>query len=161
MKKIKPPEKKTGIWLDQETAYIIRVSGETEPMLERIKSDVESRIRIRGEGKVSARFGNAFIDDQEKKQRRQRHQRQRYFDIIIHELADIDYIYLFGPGKGKEELNNAIEKAHAFKGQVIAMETTDRLTKNQMIAKVIEFFNSDEFRDLKRKLRKELKLAGI
>ena len=68
MKKIKAPEKKAGIWIDQETAYIIRVSGETEPMLERIKSDVESRIRIRGEGKVSARFGNAFIDDQEKKQ---------------------------------------------------------------------------------------------
>ncbi len=152
MKKIKSPEKKAGIWLDQETAYIIRVSGETEPILEKIKSDVESRIRIRGEGKVSARFGNAFINDQEKKQRRQRQQRQRYFKEIIQQLADIDYIYLFGPGKGKEELNNAIEKAHAFKGKVVAVETADRLTKNQMLAKATDFFSDDTLKNLKRKL---------
>ena len=161
MKKTKPSEKKVGIWLDQEEAYIISLAEEAKLLLERIKSDVESRIRIRGEGKVSARFGNAFIDDQEKKQRRQRHQRQRYFNKIIRMISGFDYIYLFGPGKGKEELNNAIEKEHGFIGKLITIETTDRLTENQMIAKTSEFFGSDKFRDLKRKWRRQLRFANV
>ena len=79
MKKIKLPEKKAGIWIDQENAYIVRVASLSEPVLEKIKSAVESIIRNKGEGKVSARFGHAFIDDQEKKQRRQKNQRLKYF----------------------------------------------------------------------------------
>jgi hypothetical protein len=141
MKKIKPPVKKAAVWVDQETAYIFRIEGETEIPDEVIKSGVESRIRTKGEGKVSARFGNAFIDDQEKKQSRQRNQRKKYFNEIIEKIDDADYIYLFGPGRGKEELNNAIEKAHVFKGKVMAIEPADKITQNQMRAKVNEYFS--------------------
>jgi hypothetical protein len=154
MKKIKLPEKKAGIWLDQEKAYIIRMEGEGEPVMEKIKSDVESRIRYAGEGKVSARFGHSFIDDQEKKQKRQRHQRRRYFKEIIGHIHDADYIYLFGPGEAKEELNNAIEDDQTIKGKVVAIATVDRLTQKQMIVKMKDYFNDEPFRVLKKKLSK-------
>jgi tRNA G10 N-methylase Trm11 len=156
MKKVKPPEKKAGIWLDQENAYIIWFKGENETVSEKIKSDVESRIRTAGEGKVSARFGNAFIDDQEKKQRRQRNQRHHYFEEIIERAQNADYIYLFGPSKAKEELNNAIENKKVFKGKVVAIENADKISENQMQERVLDYFNGEEFKSFKKALRKQL-----
>ena len=152
MKKKYLPERKTGIWIDQENAFLIRLENEKEPIIQHIRSDVESRVRIKGEGKVSARFGNAFIDDQEKKQRRQQHERKHYFDEIIDMVRNDDYIFLFGPGKGKEELNNAFEKQHGIKAKVISIETTDRLTENQMVEKTLKYFDSEEFRAVRRKM---------
>jgi hypothetical protein len=156
MKKIKPPEKKAGIWLDQENAYIIWFKGETETVFEKIKSDVESRIRNAGEGKVSARFGNAFIDDQEKKQKRQRNQRRHYFNEIIELVHDADYLFLFGPSRAKEELKNAIEEKKDFKGKIVALENADKITKNQMQEKVLDYFNGEEFKIFKKAQRKQL-----
>lgn len=161
MKKMRLPQKKTGIWIDQEKAYLIRLEGDKEPVIERIKSNVESRVRIKGEVKVSARFGNAFIDDQEKKQSRQRNERKRFFDEIIGKVRDDDYIFLFGPGKGKEELKNAFEKEHGMRARVLAFETTDRLTKNQLLKKTRKYFDSDEFRDALNNMRRKLKVTTL
>ncbi|HWR32649.1 MAG TPA: hypothetical protein VN451_03955 [Chitinophagaceae bacterium] len=158
MKKIKPPEVKTGIWIDQESAYIIWLAGE-EMFVENIKSGVESRVRIPGEGKVFARFGETYVSDEEKKQRRQQQQRKKYFkEVIAHVLHD-DFLYLLGPGKAKEELNNAIEEERGFKGKVILIEAADRMSLNQMKGKVKVFFDSKEFRDKRRAYRRELKAA--
>jgi len=152
MKKKYLPEKKTSIWVDQEDAFLVRLEDKKEPVIQHIRSDVKSRVRIKGEGKVSARFGDAFIDDQEKRQRRQQHERKRYFDEIIAMVRNDDYIFLFGPGKGKEELNNAFEKEHGIKAKVISIQTTDRLTENQMVEKTLGYFNSDEFKSVRRKM---------
>lgn len=157
MKKVRP-EVKTGIWIDQETAYIIRVVGD-EPVVEKIKSGVESRVRIPGEGKNFARFGETYVNEEEKKQRRQQQQRKKYFKEVIAHILHDDFLYLFGPGKGKEELNNAIEKERAFKGKVMLIETTDRMSQNQMNEKVTGFFDSKEFRDKRRAWHRQLRAA--
>ncbi|MBI5858584.1 MAG: hypothetical protein HZB42_13170 [Sphingobacteriales bacterium] len=158
MKKIRPPEANTGIWIDQETAYIIRHKG-AETIMMKIKSGVESRIRIAGEGKNFTRFGETYVNDEEKKQRRQQQQRLRYFKEVIREVEHDDFLYLFGPGKGKEELNNAIEKLDKAWPKVISIETTDRMTQNQMKEKVMDFFSSKNFRDKRRSYRRQLKAA--
>ena len=155
MKRKYLPDKKAGIWLDQEKAYIIRIEGEGEPVLQKLKSDVEIRVRFPGEGKVFARFGNAFLDDQEKKQKRQRQQRHEFFKEIADLIHDADYIYLFGPSIAKEGLNNFIEEDHTIKGKVVAIENADRLTQNQMKVKVESFFKDEVFRNFKKRMRKE------
>jgi hypothetical protein len=157
MKKIKKPEIKIGIWLDQETAFIIRAEGDGEPVVEKIKSAVESRVRQAGEGKVFARFGHAFIDDQEKKQRRQRNQRHQFFKEIISHIQDADYVYLIGPGKAKQELNNEIEKDTLVKEKVVAIEPADKITQKQMILLMTNYFNDTSFSIIKRKMRLERK----
>jgi len=154
MKKSRHPDIKVGIWLDQEKAFIIRIEGDTDPVMEKIKSDVESRIRTAGEGKVSARFGQSFIDDQEKKQKRQRHQRHRYFKEIIGHIQDADYVGIFGPGKAREELNNVIEADGPVKDKVVTIEPADKITKSQMMALVRNYFNSESFLTTKKGLKK-------
>jgi hypothetical protein len=157
MKKIKLPEKYAGIWIDQEQALIIHLSNNIEPVMEKITSGVESRIRIKGESKVSARFGQSYIDDQEKKQRRQRQQRSRYFKKIIKLISQDDYLYLIGPGRGKEELKNAMKKIKDIKIRIIKMEPADKLTENQLIERVTAFYCSNDFRKSKKIILKEIR----
>lgn len=155
MKKIQRPEVKTGIWLDQEKAYVIRMVGDALPVIEKIKSEVESRVRIPGESKVFARFGQSFLDDQEKKQHRQAQQRQLFFREIITHLADADYIAVFGPGPAKQGLVNAIEKSKTLKGQLVALEPADKITKAQMLQWVKNYFEGGDFRLARRKMKRE------
>ena len=154
MKKIKP-EKKAGIWLDQEKAYIISLTENSYPSIKKIRSAVESRIRVPGEDKVFTRFGHTIVDDQVKKQRRQRHQRHRYFTEIIKLIQDVNYIYLFGPSDARYELNNEIEKNHILKGRIVAIKSADRMTQEQMIHATLNFFDSEEYRNFKKNLRKQ------
>jgi hypothetical protein len=149
MKKIKLPEKKTGIWLDLKKAYIISITGESYPVIEKIRSEVESRLRIPGESKVFSRFGHSIIDDQVKKQRRQEHQRHRYFIKIMDSIKGADYIYLFGPSDARHELNNEIKSNHLIKGKVVAIKSANRMTQEHMVCETLNFFDSGEFRFFK------------
>jgi len=153
MKKIKAPPKKTGIWLDQQKAYIISIIGDTYPVIEKIRSGVESRIRIPGESKVFSRFGHTIIDDQEKKQKRQKLQRHRYFNKIMELIQDADYIYLFGPSDARYELENEISNNYLQKGKLVAVKRADRMTLEQMVHITLNFFDSDEFRLFKKNLK--------
>ena len=155
MKKIKLPEKKAGIWLDQEKAYIITITGDSYPIIEKIRSGVESRIRIAGEDKAFSRFGHTIIDNQVKKQRRQVHQRHRYFIEIINVIQDVNYLYLFGPSDARHELNNEIEKHQLLKGRTVAIKSADRMTQGQMVHATLNFFDSEEFKSLKKNLKKQ------
>ncbi len=153
MKKMRPPEVKAGIWLDQENAWIIKITGKDEPVVSKLESGVESRVRYPGEGKVFARFGNAFISDQEKKQRRQVNQRQKYFKEIIAEIRDTGYLYLFGPGRAKEGLLNAIEKTKSLKAKVASLQTVDKMTSDEAKRETVRYFNDMAFKAFKRQLQ--------
>ena len=89
MKKELSASIRTGIWIDQDMAYLIRIKGNKEPEIKVLKSGVESRVRIKGEGKVYSRFGKTFIDDQEKKQKRQQQQRKFFYKEIIGQLKEM------------------------------------------------------------------------
>lgn len=161
MKKVRPPEVKAGIWLDQENAFITLIIGKEEPRLIKIKSEVESRVRIRGEGKVFARFGNAFISDEEKKQHRQQNQRKKYFKQIINPIIAADYVYLFGPGRAKSGLQNAIEKIKGFKGKISAVLPADKMVAREAEAVTTDYFNSVAFKSFKMQLRYIKKQMGV
>ena len=110
MKKIKKHENRAGIWIDQTKAVIVHIVSDGDPIIEKIRSGVESKVRFPGETKVFARFGNAFISDQEKKQHRQKNEREKYFKKIISLLKQTDFIYVFGPSDARHELVNDIQK---------------------------------------------------
>ncbi len=152
MKRLLSNTIRTGIWINQGGAFIIRITGKNEPVITKVKSGVESRVRFEGEGKMYSRFGNAFIDDQEKKQKRQQQQRRRFFKKIIGLVHDDDYLVLFGPGKAKMELNKALEKEPGIKTKVLGVETSDRMTQNQMKEFVRDFFAVELFSKQKRRV---------
>lgn len=159
MKKVKMPERKAGIWLDQETAYIVHLNGETVGKVEGLISDVESRVRMAGEGKVYARFGHAFIDNQEKTQHRQNNQRQHFFKEILRHLKGENFLYLFGPGKARHGLHRLIEKDHELAGHIARMDAAEMMNKQQAMTATLAYFKSDEYKQFKKERRKALKAA--
>lgn len=153
MKRIKQPVKRIGIWLNQENAFVVWLTEEGDTLLKKLSSSVESRVRIEGEVRVSARFGNAFIDDQEKKQRRQRQQREKFYKKIIDLIKEADEVFIFGPGRAKSGLRNAIEKDLSLRGSVLEVKPADKMTVKEIRSAVTDFYGLTRPRLLGRKIR--------
>lgn len=152
MKRKIKTESNAGIWLDERRAYIIILQSSGKPSIESINSDVELMERFAGEKRPYAQFGTTYDNFEAKKQRRQKQERDRYFKKLISRVQGANYIYVFGPGKAKEELNNKIKKDHTFQNKLIIIGTTGRLTQNQMVQQLIAFYQSDEFLNRKNEL---------
>jgi len=54
-------------------------------------------------------------------------------------------------------LNNALEKDHSFKGKLVAIDTTDKLPRKQVLLKSINYFSDDAFKLYKKDLQKKQK----
>jgi hypothetical protein len=153
-KNVTAAEKKAGIWLNQEKAFIFKITGTAEPVMEKIRSEVELKVRYAGEKEMSSRAPNFIASDKEKRQRRQQQERVKYFRDIIRHITDADYIYIFGPGETKHGLLHAIEKDKRIPGRTAPIETAGRMTLSQMRMKVKEYFLGLDFRALKKEWKK-------
>ncbi|WP_282126639.1 hypothetical protein [Marinifilum flexuosum] len=135
-------KKNIGVWLDTEKAYIITLeSGNCH--IETIESEVETRVRFKGETKAYSRMGNQFINPAKRMTHRRRHQFKQYFENISSKLENAEEIYLFGPAETKVHLAKHINKNTNLNDKVRKIESEDNMTENQMIARVKEIFSSD------------------
>ena len=132
-------EKNVGIWLDNEKAYIITLVDGNENV-EKIESNVETRVRIEGETKSYSRLGGMFINPQKKKTKRKNHQLKDYFNLIIRKAKDANGIYIFGPADAKTSLKKVVQQERNLTRKLRRVDSSDRLTENQMIARVKEVF---------------------
>ena len=64
----------------------------------------------------------------------------RYYDEVIRQLTDADELVIFGPGEAKLELKQRLRRSKAHSERTIGIETTDKLTDPQIVAKVKEHF---------------------
>ena len=160
MKKIKAPEKRAGIWLDQQTAYIISVEGRNEPQVETVSSGIISRVREKGEGQPFTRIQTTFVNEEEKKQHREQEERKKYYKEILHHLHAADFIYLLGPSRSKFGLRNAILKAKDLEGVITGLETAPKMTAEEARRAVMNYFNGMAFKSFKRQWRYEKRKAG-
>lgn len=121
---------KVGIWIDHKKAVIVSASadGVTTKTLE---SDVESHPHYAGQQ-----------DGGGEKKYEERHTQHldRYYDEVIHQLTDADELLIFGPGEAKLELKERLRRSKAHPERIIGIETTDKLTDPQIVAKVKEHF---------------------
>jgi hypothetical protein len=122
-----------GVWIDHKEAFVV-VSHEPKTEPQSIPSDMEKHVRFSEH--LSETGGLA--DDQRDKQF-QVHL-DRYYDEVITHLHDATSILIFGPGEAKGEFKKRLE--HQGTGSRIAgVETTDKLTPNQISAKVNDYFH--------------------
>ncbi|UCG27498.1 MAG: hypothetical protein JSV24_11080 [Bacteroidales bacterium] len=132
-------EKNVGIWLDNEKAYIITLVNGNEHV-EKIESNVETRVRFKGETKSYSRLGGMFINPQKKKTKRKNHQLKEYFNSILKRTRDANGIYIFGPADAKKNLKKVYQREKSFTNKLKGVESSDRLTENQMVARVKKVF---------------------
>jgi hypothetical protein len=160
MKKNKQVEQNAGIWLDQENAIIVHLQEDKEPVVEKLVSGVEARLRTPGEGKKFSQYGQNIVGNQEKKQHRQHNQREKFFNDIISHLQQDNHLYLYGPSAAKEGLMNAIEKVPGMSEKVSAIATTGKLTSRTAVIVANEYFNGEAYRLYRKNRKKALKMQS-
>ena len=121
---------KAGIWIDHKKAVIVSASedGVTTKTLE---SEVGAHPRYAGQQ-----------DGGGEKKYEERHSQHldRYYDEVIHQVTDAEELLIFGPGEAKLELKERLRRSKAHSERTIGIETTDKLTEPQIVAKVKEHF---------------------
>ena len=127
-----------GIWLDQSEAHVVRFEG-GEMKFETLPSDIE-HYNLTGGARSKVPYGPMDKTSESKKLYRHDLQEKNYFKNLSELVADAEEIYLFGPAQTKERFNNYLSDLSIFKGEVGKVEAASKMTKNQMVAQVREFF---------------------
>jgi stalled ribosome rescue protein Dom34 len=123
-------KKELGLWIDHSEAVIVSISNQGEEV-KRIRSDVEPHDRFsanapggRPEDRRDRRFGEHL---------------HQYYTEVIKAIREADSILIIGPGEAKGELEKFLE-LEKLSGRIVGLESADKLTEPQIVAKVRHFF---------------------
>jgi hypothetical protein len=123
-------KKELGLWIDHTKAVIFSLTDEGAE-LKRISSELTKNVRFSGG---------------EQKESAEKHRDKRltgclnyYYDEVLSYIRDAESILIFGPGVAKVELKKRLENAELY-GCIVGFETVDKMTDNQVVAKVRQRF---------------------
>jgi stalled ribosome rescue protein Dom34 len=117
-----------GLWIDHRKAVIVFVEGEEEE-IKLISSKEENHHGHSGVSRPA--------DDL--RQRELTGHLNSYYDEVISCIRDAESILIFGPGEAKGELKKRLEKDN-LGGCIVGIETSDKMTDPQIVAKVRAHF---------------------
>ena len=124
---------KVGIWIDRKKAVIVFASTDGVT-----SKTVESEIGWHG------RFSGPQEGGGEKKyEDRYGEHLDHYYDQVIHELGQPEALLIFGPGEAKLQLEERLSRSKALSESIVGVETSDKLTDPQIVAKVKEHYGID------------------
>jgi stalled ribosome rescue protein Dom34 len=129
-----------GLWIDHKQAFLI---WHDRKKVEVIPSNLEPRIHHSGGTRIGGRY-NQSVDSELRYNDRYNNQLSKYYEKVISTIQNADSIFIMGPGEAKLELKRAINKRKELIKKLLRVETADKMTKNQMIAYVKEFFTKTE-----------------
>lgn len=130
----------TGVWLDGTKAVIINLTAH-EAKVQEVEADIENSVYHFEEGDKGAFMGERHLNNERKFDERKHHQTKNYLDKIVGLIMDSDEIVVFGPAKMKFELKAVLEENKSLQNKLLSVEVSDKMSVNQMIAWVKEYFN--------------------
>ena len=135
-------EKQVGIWIDTKKAIIVTLEGHKEEKITEIDSEVENRIYHNQESKKGTFTGSRQSDSETKFDNRKKEQIDYYLEAVINQIKKSDYLYIFGPAGTKLKLEQKIRDEKSLsKIKLKAVETADKMTLNEIVAQVKDFYN--------------------
>jgi len=132
-------DKNIGLWIDHKQAYLIRYERKK---VETIPSNVEPRTHFSGGIRIGGTY-NQGLDSELRYNDRYKTQLNKYFSRVATILQEADSIFIMGPGEAKLELKKTLEKNKSLYKKLRKIEPADKMTENQMIAYVREFFSKN------------------
>ena len=128
-------KKQIGLWIDHREAVIVVLTDKDEKIT-RIRSDAEKQTRFPGGSRKDGLQQTEAVRDKRLEQ-----DLGKYFDDVIANIREAGLIQIFGPGEAKGELVKRLE-AEGLKERIVEVETMDKMTDNQIAAKVREHFST-------------------
>ena len=135
-------EKQVGIWIDSKKAIIVTLYGQKEEKITEIDSEVENSVYHNKEGDKGTFSGSHHSDSETKFDNRKKEQIDYFLKSVMLYVKGSDYLYIFGPGETKIKLEQRIHDDKSLgKINLKAVETSDSMTLNEIVAQVKDFYN--------------------
>ena len=131
-------KKEIGLWIDHREATIIILTDDGEE-IKHITSNNGKHIRYSGSSHSKTPVGRKEVSSEDQRDRKFGNQLNKYYDDVIAAIRDADSMHIFGPGEAKGELEKRIEH-EGLKAHILAIETVDKMTDRQILAKVRQHF---------------------
>ncbi len=127
-----------GIWIDHRRAVIIALDGEAD-RTSVIFSQVDKHLERGGDSPLKGPYEALQVPADDRRQRALTGELDRYYDSVIAAVRGIAGLLLLGPGEAKKELHARLLKAR-LGARVRAVETADKLSDREILARVRAFF---------------------
>lgn len=123
-----------GVWIDHRKAVVVVLTPEGEHIAT-IVSKVEKHPERGGDSPLKGPYEARQVPADDSRQRALSHELNHYYDSVIAALREFQTVLLFGPGEAKGELHKRLVKMK-LDARVAAVETQDKMTDAQIVAKV-------------------------
>jgi hypothetical protein len=135
-------KRQTGIWIDASKAIIITLDGQKEEKITEIDSDIENDVRHSREGNKGTFSGTHHGSNENQFDRRRKEQMDTYLKSVLTYVKGADELYVFGPAETRTKLEQKINDGKLIDASKLkAVEISDKMTLNQIVAKVKNFYN--------------------
>lgn len=122
-------KKRLGIWMDHSNAHLLEYTAES------INSDVvESNFTHQDKQETLGRSEHVMHNKEQNEQ-------AAFYKDLGKAILNYDEVILFGPTDAKSELFNVLKADHQFDNIKIEVQTADKMTENQEIAFVKDYFS--------------------
>lgn len=128
-----------GVWIDHRKAVIVALTPDGARTT-LITSKIEKHLERGGDSPLKGPYEAAQVPADDSRQRAFTNELNIYYDVVIAALRQFESLVLFGPGEAKGELHKRLAKI-ALGGRVAAVETEDKMTDAQIVAKVRKYFD--------------------
>jgi len=118
------------LWIDHRKTVSVMVSGETEEITQ-IASNVEQHVQYSGAAQE--------VSGEDQRDRRFSDHLSKYYDEVIPRVRDAESILILGPGEAKGEFVKRLQ-SEDLGGRIVGVETVDRMTDRQIVARVRQQF---------------------
>lgn len=130
---------KIGIWIDHKKAVIVSAS-DGQVTTRTVESEVGPHGRYSGRAGYPTPDGPKNGGGEKKYEERHGQRLDRYYDDVINQLGQPESLLIFGPGEAKLQLRERLSRSKSLSEHVDEIETTDKLTDAQIVAKVKEHY---------------------
>jgi stalled ribosome rescue protein Dom34 len=129
---------RVGLWIDHKKAVIVSVTDKGEEIA-LIISRGEKQFRRSGDSPLKGDYESQQIPADDLRQRTVTEHLKLYYHAVVAAIGDAESILIFGPGEAKGELKKYLKRKN-LGGRIAGIETVDKMTDHQIVAKVREHF---------------------
>ena len=140
-----PKNNRVGVWMDYAHAYFIEYDGINGLFADAIEAPSVGHLREKGETDNKTRFSEdaqQSSPNEYSKQNIEHEELKQYFKMLEKNLEGYRDILLFGSGTARDKFFKRISEKHFLEGKKISVQISDKLTKNQMVAFVENYFET-------------------
>jgi hypothetical protein len=133
---------KVGIWIDHKKAVIVSASAD-RVTAKTVESEIGPHSRYSDRAGYPTADGPQDGGGERQYEGRYDQHLDRYYDEVISQVGQPEALLIFGPGEAKLQLKERLSRTRALSERVVGIETTDKLTDPQIVAKVKEHYGID------------------